>query len=166
MARVVIITAEDSNGQTPLQPDILNSQGQKLWNISGLTPTQYVRFIERHNLYKEGEEHQFQLARFRAAGIIGSTHSQYVKTYVVCLGRETATACGLYSVSPLYFKNIRKNTSAAYLPRFNGDTNWYKDEANYRQTADFMRQLGRVAIGEIEELPLEDLLAAVGRIAV
>lgn len=166
MSKVVIVGIDDPYGKTPLQPDILNSSGQKVWNMTGLTMTQYVRFISRYNLYKVDEEHNWALGRYRAEAIVGATHSYYVKTYVACLGREVADAFGLIHAKPLYFKSIRKNTSAAYLPHTSGLNRWYNRESNRLQATEFMRQLGLVAIGEIDELPLEDIDAGIGSIAV
>ncbi|MDJ0952449.1 MAG: hypothetical protein QNJ81_02095 [Acidimicrobiia bacterium] len=154
MAKVMIVGIDDPYGKTPLQPDIHNSSGQKLWLMSGLTKVRYVQSFDRRNLFEMTDPRDAVTARGKARRILAGIDTRYINTYIICLGREVANAFGLPSTArPLQFSKVQKNTRAAYMPHTSGLNRWYNKRENVAKAIEFMRQLAAVASGEIEDLP-------------
>jgi len=151
MAKFVVVGIDDPYGKTPLQPDILNSSGQKLWGMTGLTMVRYAQLFERYNLFDVDESHNMKAARFKAMNILVGINTRYVNTYVICLGRAVAGAFGLYDATPLQFKEIKNKVMAAYVPHTSGVNRWYNDPSNVRAATEFMQSVGAVAVGELDE---------------
>lgn len=151
MAKFLIVGIDDPYGKTPLQPDIINSSGNKLWGMTGLTMGLYNQLFDRYNLYEVNEEHGPALGRVRAMKILNNIDKRYVNTYVICLGREVASAFGMYRAEPLKFRNIKLNTMGALVPHTSGVNRWYNEVANVRAATEFMQTVASVAAGEIDE---------------
>jgi len=139
----------DSHGKIPLQPDI--SLGNKIWGMTGITMIQYARVFNRKNLFGINESRSKDNAKLNAYRILKNVNSIDTDTFIICLGKEVATAFGLYTAMPLKFKKIQTKTWAAYLP--------YESEFNRRSSlserrlaaTEFMQSVGAAAIGEISE---------------
>ena len=153
MAKVIIVGYDDPYDQTPLQPDIPGSSGARLWRMTGLPMIQYAKSFKRYNIFGKDDRRDVFTGMGNARRILGEIDTRYVNTYVICLGRQVAQAFKLPpDVRPFIFSKIWKNTRAAYMPHTSGLNRWYNDVDNLEAATVFMRQLGAVASGEIEDL--------------
>lgn len=151
MAKFIVVGIDDPYGETPLQPDITSSSGQKLWSMTGLPMVRYCQLFERHNLFEIDEPHNIDVARLKARRILYGVDTRYVNTYIICMGRIVADAFSLYGIAPLHFRRIQRKTMAAYLPHTSGVNRWYNSPNNYAVATGFLRSVASVAVGEMDE---------------
>jgi hypothetical protein len=159
MARFIIIGIDDPYGKTPLQPDIVNSSGNKLWGMTGLTMGRYVQCFELMNLFTDETSKTYLMAKTKADSILNTVDNVHVRTFIVCLGREVADSFRLYGVEPLKFFKRKKNTWLAYMPHTSGLNRWYNKADNVRAANNFMRHMGAIASGEIKNGLIQGILA-------
>lgn len=154
MAKVIVVGINDPYHKTPLHPNIPSSSGQRLWMMTGLSMPVYLQSFERYNLFSLDESQSITLARFRASDILSAIADREYRTYIVCLGRVVAEGFGVsIDVAPLVFVKVQNNVAAAYMPHTSGLNRWYNSRDNADAANKFMRQLGAVASGEIDDLP-------------
>lgn len=159
MAKFMIVGIDDPYGKTPLQPDILNSSGQKVWNMTGLTMIQYVRAFERKNLYEIDERRTGLGGQLKANRILLAVDTRYTPTYIICLGKMVAEAFGIMRAKPLTFVKLqRDNIWGAYLPHTSGLNRWYNKHENVRAATEFMQSVAAAATGEIIEEHIQGVL--------
>jgi hypothetical protein len=148
MAEFVIVGINDPYDQTPLQPDIINSSGQKLWAMTGLSMPIYVKNFKRYNLFRKDEKPEITIGHNRAGYILNNANV-IAGTFVLCLGQIVARSFGVSIMRPLTFIELKKNVWGAYVPHTSGLNRWYNLAKNREAATNFMRVVGAAASGEI-----------------
>ena len=159
MAKFTIVGIDDPYNKTPLQPDIINSSGQRVWAMTGMPMRQYCQFFTRRNLFRPDEPHDITTAMIKAKVILNSLDTRFTGNFIICLGQIVAKGFGISRPTPLKFISIRQNIWAAYLTHTSGLNRWYNSADNVNAAKQFMKTVAAAASGKIDDDDIYAVLA-------
>lgn len=142
MSRPIILGMNNPRSSDPLL--VLSptgdpgSAGNRLWNLSGMTETEYRLAFERRNLVR-GPEWTSAVARAAAKKFSCAGGSS-----VLVLGSATWAAFPFLPRDPMLLRRYDHNQTRFYaVPHPSGRNLWYNDKKNRARVGRLLRRLAR-----------------------